>query len=58
MQVSIRYGIIENEKNRVLGKTKNKKWGFWGDTYAVIGRPSNLVKLSIHIEILIVDCKH
>ncbi len=48
MQVSIGYGIIENE-NRVTGKSKIpqecKNGDFWatGDTHAVVGRPSNLV---------------
>jgi hypothetical protein len=45
MQVSIGYGITENE-NRVIGKLKNPNMGNFGrqgDTYAVVGRPSNLV---------------
>ncbi len=46
VQVStcIGYGIIENE-NRVTGKSKMQKMGMFGqqgDTYAVVGRPSNL----------------
>jgi hypothetical protein len=52
MQVSIRYGMIENE-NRVIGKSKIpqecKNGDFWatGDTYAVVGRPSNLILFNI-----------
>jgi hypothetical protein len=44
VQVSIGYGIIENGNSH--WKLKKSKYGeFWatGDTYAVIGQPSNLV---------------
>jgi hypothetical protein len=49
----IGYGIIE--KSRVTGKSifpKNAKMGIlWrqGDTYAIVGQPSNLVVSSIFI---------
>ena len=46
VHVSIGYRIIEND-NRVSGKSINPKMGILGlqgDTYAVVGRPSNLVK--------------
>jgi hypothetical protein len=44
VQVSIGYDIIENG-NGVTGNLKKKKCNFGrqGDTYAVVGRPSNLV---------------
>ena len=48
MQVSIGHCIIENE-NRVTGRSKIPQeckigiFGQHGDTYAVVGRPSNLV---------------
>lgn len=49
MQVSIGYDIIENG-NRVTGNSKNANmWHFGrqGDTYVVVGQPSDLVNIKI-----------